>query len=415
MVDIVRRSILKTAAIAGTVAGLGPLYLRGALADDMIPIAGIHDLSGGTNIYGRPMANCLTLGVEQINSAGGVLGKQLKLTIYDAQSNIQLYSQYATEAATRLKATAVFGGNLSAEREAMRPILHRYKVPYFFSLLYEGGVCDRNTFCLGSTPGQTLEKFTPFVMKRFNGKKIYTLAADYNYGQITAKWIKKFATDNGGEVVATDFFPLDVSDFGPTIRKIQAAQPEIIMSVLVGANHNAFYRQWAAAGMKDKIPMASTTFGVGNEQILTTPAEHNGIIVSYAYFDGIQSPENQAFLEKYYARFGKAADPVTEGAAMSYHSINLWAKAVNNAGTTDRDKVIAALEANLSFTGPAGKTTIDPGTHHDILDAYIAEVRDGKYNVLKSYSQQPPTDTAAVCDLIKNPNENKQFIIDVKI
>ena len=102
-------------------------------------------------------------------------------------------------------------------------------------------------------------------VKRFNAKKIYTLAADYNYGQITAKWVKKFATENGGEIAATDFFPLDVNDFGPTIRKIQAAKPDLIMSVLVGANHNSFYRQWVASGMKDKIPMASTTFGIGNE------------------------------------------------------------------------------------------------------------------------------------------------------
>lgn len=413
MIKLSRRKLLELGA-AGATAGITSMYGGRAKAADKISIASIHDASGGIDIYGRPMINSLTLAVEELNAAGGVLGKQLDLVHYDPQSNMQLYTQYAAEAATKQKAAVVFGGILSASREAMRPTLKRFKTLYFYDTLYEGGVCDRNTFCMGTTPGQTLEKFTPFVMKQFNGKKIYTLAADYNYGQITAKWIKKFATENGGEVVATDYFPLDVSDFGPTIRKIQAAKPDIIMSVLVGAAHNSFYRQWAASGMKDKIPMASTTFGIGNEQVLTSPEEHNGIIVSYAYLEGIQSPENKTFLEKYYKRFGDKADGVTEGGAISYNAVNVWAKAVEKAGTVDHDKVIEALETGISFVGPPGKTTIDPKTHHSTLDVYIAEVRDRKYKVLQSYQQQPPTDTAAVCDLIAHPNENKQFIIDVK-
>ena len=61
--------------------------------------------------------------------------------------------------------------------------------------------------------------------------------------------------ENGGEVVETEFFPLDVTQFGATISKIQAAAPDMVMSVLVGTGHLGFYRQWAASGMKSKIPM----------------------------------------------------------------------------------------------------------------------------------------------------------------
>jgi urea transport system substrate-binding protein len=106
---------------------------------------------------------------------------------------------------------------------------------------------------------------------------------------------------------------------------------------------------------------------------------------------------------------------VTEGAAMTYHAVNLWAKAAAKAGTTNRMKVIEALESGLSYVGPAGKTTIDAATHHNTLDSYIAEVRDNKYKVLKSYPQQNPADTAAFCDLGKNPGDNKQYVIDVKL
>jgi len=409
-----RRRVLK-AAVAGTAAAMGPWFIKDLHAADEIKVAGIHDASGGLDIYGRPMIDVLTLAVEEANASGGLLGKQLKLINYDPQSNIQYYTQYATEAATKEKVAVVHAGITSASREAIRPVLRRFNTLYFYNTLYEGGVCDRNCFCTGSTPAQTVEKLIPYAMKKFNGKKIYVLAADYNYGQITSKWVKKYTQENGGTIVQTDFFPLDVTDFGPTIKKIQAAKPDMVMSVLVGGAHISFYRQWAAAGMKKQIPMASTTFGVGNEHVVTTPEEHNGILAAYAYFQEVPSPANQAFIKKYEKRFGEKAAPLTELAMMTYHGFTLWTLAVKKAGTVDRMKVIEALETNMSVTGPAGKTTIDPATHHAILDVYLAEAQNKKFKVLESFSQQKPLDTAAVCDLIKNPNDNQQYIIDVKV
>jgi branched-chain amino acid transport system substrate-binding protein len=403
-----RRQLLKSTAI-GAAAAAGPFVIRDLHAQDVIKVAGIHDTSGGLDIYGKQMVATMDLAVNEINASGGVLGRKLALINYDPQSNIQLYTQYATEAATKEKVAVVHGGITSASREAIRPLLKRFNTLYFYNTLYEGGVCDRNIFCTGSTPAQTVEKLVPYVQKKW-GKKIYTIAADYNYGQITAKWVKKYAQDNGGEVVQTDFFPLDVTDFGPTIKKIQAAKPDLIMSALVGAAHISFYRQWAAAGMNKQIPLASTTFG--NEIVITSPEEHNGYIVAFGYLEGIDTPANKKFVEIVHSKYG--IPHMTELATMTYHGVHLWADAVKKANSIDRMKVIEALEGNASFDGPAGKTTIDPQTHHTVLDVYIGEAKDKKFAVLEKFSQQKPADTQAVCDLKKNPNENKQYVIDVK-
>ena len=400
-----RKLLMSTAAIAG----VGPFVIRDLHAQDVVKVASIHDTSGGLDIYGKQMVATMDLAINEINAAGGVLGRKIQLINYDPQSNIQLYTQYATEAATKEKVAVVHGGITSASREAIRPLLKRYNTLYFYNTLYEGGVCDRNIFCTGSTPAQTVEKLVPYVQKKW-GKKIYTIAADYNYGQITAKWVKKYAQDNGGEVVQTDFFPLDVTDFGPTIKKIQAAKPDLVMSATVGAAHISFYRQWAAAGMNKQIPLASPTFG--NEVVITTPEEHNGFIVAYGYLEGIETPLNKKFVEAVHSKYGIRY--MTELASMTYHGVNLWANAVKKAGSLDRMKVIEALEADAFYDGPAGKTTLDPKTHHTILDVYIGEARDKKILVLEKFPQQTPADTAAVCDLKKNPNENKQYVIDVK-
>src|SRR5437762_633609 len=299
-----RRTFLKgTVAAAAT----GALYCP-AWAEDPINVASIHDLSGGHEIYGQPMVDAMTVAVEEANAAGGLLGRQIKLINYDTQSNMQLYTQFSQQAALKDKVAVVHGGITSASREVIRPVLDKFKTLYFYNTQYEGGVCDRGQFDTGVTPAQTVEKLVPHAMKKW-GKKVYVIAADYNYGQITSQWVKKYVTENGGEVPSIDFFPLDVTNFGPTISKIQAAKPDFVWSALVGGAHISFYRQWAAAGMRKSVPMASTTFAVGNE--------------------------------------------------------------------------------------------------------HIAEVADKKLKVLEDFAQQKPADTAAVCNLIKNPNDNQQYVIKI--
>jgi urea transport system substrate-binding protein len=306
----------------------------------------------------------------------------------------------------------VHGGITSASREVIRPVLDRAKTLYFYNTQYEGGVCDRGIFCTGVTPAQTVGKLVPYAMKKW-GKKIYVVAADYNYGQITSQWVKKFAQDNGGSTVAIEFFPLDVTNFGPTISKIEAAKPDMLFSALVGGAHISFYRQWAAAGMNKKIPLASSTFGVGNEQIVLSAEEANGYLLSYNYFESLSNANNKAFLERFHKRFGADYPNVTELACGTYQGFKLWAEGVKKAASVDPMKVTVALESGINVEGPSGKVTIDPDTHHCVLNVSLAEVQDKKFKILQTFDQAPPSDTSAVCNLKKNPKDNQQYVIKV--
>ncbi|HLG87751.1 MAG TPA: transporter substrate-binding protein [Alphaproteobacteria bacterium] len=407
-----RREFLRNATAAAALAAGAGGFARLGLAADPIKVASIHDLSGGLDIYGRPMVDALTLAIEEANAAGGLLERPIKLLNYDPQSNMQLYTQFAQEAALKEKVAVVHGGITSASREVIRPVLDRFKTLYFYNTQYEGGVCDRNEFTVGSTPAQQMEKLVPYAMKRW-GRKVYVIAADYNYGQITSQWVKKYTKDNGGETVAIDFFPLNVTDFGPTIAKIQAAKPDYVWSALVGGAHISFYRQWAAAGMTKKIPIASTTFALGNEHIVLSPEEANGIVVAYNYFQELDTPINKAFVERFHKRFGADYPYITGLAVGTYQGFLLWAEAVKQAKSTDRMKVIEVLEKGISVVAPSGKVTIDQATHHAVLDIHIAEVQDKKLKVLQSFPQQQPSDTAAVCNLVKNPTDNQQYVIKI--
>ena len=399
--------------MAGTAAVAGSLMLpRVSLAADTIRLGSILDTSGIFDAYGKPMDMAMRLAVDEINQAGGLLGKKVEVVAYDTQSDMALYSQYGQQLTRQDQVDVVHGGILSASREAIRQIMRKSKTLYFYNVLYEGGVCDRNIFINGVTPAQQVEVLVPYAMNKAGGKKVYVLAADYNYGQITAKWIQKYVAENGGETVAVDFFPLDVADFGSTIAKIQTASPDLVIAPLVGGAHLSFFRQWAAAGMKDKIPLASTTLGVGNEHKVLTPEEGDGIMVAYNYSQELDTPANNAFKKKWADAHGDSS-AIHEIAVSNYQGVLTWAEAVRQAKSTERDALISALETGISIEGPAGKVTVDPKTHHAILDVHIMEFENQGMKVIESLAQRQPIDTQAVCDLAANPDDNTQYEINI--
>jgi branched-chain amino acid transport system substrate-binding protein len=406
---ISRRTLLNVAGATALSATL-PLRRAGA-ADAPIKLGAIEDNSGVLDIYGKPIILANQLAVEQLNAAGGLLGRKIELKQYDSQSDIALYTKYAQQLVREDKVDVAHAGITSASREAIRQTFRRANTLYFYNILYEGGVCDRNCFVTGTTPGQAVESIIDYAMKKW-GNKIYVLAADYNYGQITAKWVAYYVEQRKGQVLKTDFFPLDVSDFASTIAKIQDAGPNFVVAALVGGAHLSFFRQWAASGMNKKIPLTSTTFGVGNEHLALSAAEGDGILIAGNYSPELDTPANKNFLGAWEARFGNSRI-VHELAVSQYQGIMLWAEAVRKAGTLDRDAVIKTLETGIKIEGPAGTVTMEPKTHHCALDIHLMVVKDQKLTIIETATQRPPSDTARYCDLQKNPDENKQYEVNI--
>ena len=403
-------------ASTGSAAGLGALG-TGFLVDDVLAQSGpiklgsVLDNSGNLDGYGKAMVMATALAADEINAAGGLLGRKIQVVQYDSQSDIALYTKYAQQLSRDDKVDVVHAGITSASREAIRQTFKRSNTLYFYNVLYEGGVCDRNTVCTGTTPAQAVEPIVEVALKQW-GKTAYILAADYNYGQITAKWLAHYIAQGKGSVLKTDFFPLDVADFGSTIAKIQQEKPAFVVAALVGGAHMSFFRQWAASGMNKKIPLCSTTFGVGNEHLALSPAEGDGILIAGNYSQEADTPSNKEFLAKWPKKYGDAKI-VHEIAVSQYQGIMLWAACVKKAGSLDREKMLSAIESGVSIVGPGGTVTLDPKTHHAILDINVMEVKGQKLTIKQQFKARKPSDTAQFCDLAKNPNDNKQY--EVKI
>jgi branched-chain amino acid transport system substrate-binding protein len=396
-------------AIAGGALALAVAVASAQPAANTVTVCSILDATGPINIYGKPMIDSTKLAIADINKRGGVNGEQLKLVAYDGQSSNDRYTQFANQCALQNHAVVIMGGITSASREAMRPVIDRTKSLYFYNEQYEGGVCDKYVFNTGVVPSQQLKALIPYVIKHF-GPKLYVPAADYNYGHISAAWVQKYAKQFGGQVVGVDYIPLDVTDFSSTINKIQTLKPDVVLSLLVGGNHIAFYRQFYSAGLGSSIHVASPTFGLGNEQVVLAPSEQKGLVVAYPYFQELKSPSNTAFTAAWRKAYGAKYPYITDSASTVWTAWHMWAAAANKAHSTDRDAVTKALEAGISFAGPSGTVTMNGRSHHVTQNVSIAVTNGAHgFKILSTATAVPPSYENAVCNLIKNPNTHKQF------
>lgn len=374
-----------------------------------IVVGAILDETGPLNIYGLPKIDATNLAINHINENGGVLGKQLRLVLHDAQSTNENYTQFANQLAVQEEVAVLMGGITSASREAIRPVVNRQDILYFYNEQYEGGVCDKNVFLTGVVPSQQLEALIPWTIENV-GPKLYVLAADYNYGQISALWVDRIAQENGGEVLGTEFIPLDVTEFGSAISKVQSANPDAVVSLLVGGNHINFYRQFAAAGLGEDIRIVSPTFGLGNEQVVLSPEESTDITVAYPYFQELDNPMNEEFVNMWHEEYGEDYEYIPDAAVDEWIGWHIWAQAVEQAGTTDIDPVIETLESGIEFEGPGGLVTLDPGSHHLVKDTHIAVTNDQQgFEVIESFEQVDPSFEQEMCDLTANPDTETQF------
>lgn len=330
----------------------------------------LEDLSGDFSLCGTYKTHAAELAIKEINEAGGILGRQVEIVAPDCQSDSQRYQEMARKLILDDKVDVIMGGFGSAHREAIRPIMDEYKMLYFYNNQYEGGVADHYTFCTGAVPEHQVMPLIEYMIKNY-GTKIYTIAADYNFGQLTAQWVKKAAAMYGGEVVGEEFLPLSTSQFSASIDKIQKADPDILVVLLTGVTQSSFYGQWATAGMG--IPIATTiNIAQGYEHLRFDPPACANMYVTAQYIEELETMSEPAkeFNEKFHKLYPDEPYIGMEAAA-EYTAIYLWKAAVEKAGTTETEAVIKALESGVSYDGPQGKVTIDGKTHHAIQDIWI--------------------------------------------
>jgi urea transport system substrate-binding protein len=378
-----------------------------AVAADPVKIGLLEDASGNFALATIPKIHATELAIDEINAKGGILGRPISLIAYDTQSDNTKFQELSRRLIQTDKADVIFGGFSSASREAIRPIMDRAHQLYWYNNQYEGGVCDSNTFVTGAVPEQQFSTLLPWMMQKF-GKKVYTIAADYNFGQISAQWVRNIVKENGGTMVGEEFIPLSVSQFGQTIQNIQKAKPDFVVTLLVGANQSSYYEQQASAHLN--LPMASSVnVGQAYEHKRFKPPALKDMYVTANYVEEVDTPASNDFKKRFHAKFPN--EPyINQEAANAYDAVYLYKAAVEKAGSTNQDAVRKALEGGgICTDGPSGKVCMDPKSHHLSHTIYLVHVKaDHSVEIPKVWSDVQPYWLDKVgCDLPGKPDHHQ--------
>jgi urea ABC transporter substrate-binding protein len=328
---------------------------------DPVKLGVVDAQSGNAALGGTPKVQASQLAVEEINADGGILGRDVELYTPDPQSDINTFQQHARRLIEQEGVDALWCGIRSSVREAVRPIVDRNEQLYFYTTQYEGGVCDKYTFPMGATARQQLVPVMEYLVDEY-GSNIYTIAADYNFGQLSADWIKILADNMDATVVGEEFVPLSQSQFSSSINRIQEADPDFVMSILVGQNHTSFYSQRASTGLD--VPIGtSTSMALTYEHRRLDPPALANVHVGTNYMEEFPTDRNQEFVDRYYEMFPDARY-LNQSAHNNYFSAHLYKQAAEQAGTTDQAEVIATLEKGMDISAPEGDITLNGPTHH---------------------------------------------------
>lgn len=406
---ISRRSYLATggaiggAALAGCLTGGG-----GSGGSDTVKLGIIEDRSGNFALNGTPKYQASMLAIEELNANGGILGNEIETFAPDPQSDNQRYQQLTRQAINEENVDALWAGYSSATRETIRPIIDQNEQLYFYTTQYEGGVCDSYTFCMGATARQQLGSVLPYMVENF-GSDIYTIAADYNFGQLSADWVRVLADENDANVIGEEFIPLSVTDFGSTINNIQEADPDFVMALLVGANHTSFWNQRTSAGLD--IPMGTSTVMAQGYQHkrLDAPAMAN-VYGGFNYMEEIPTDRNQDFVDRFYEKYPDAAY-INEEAVNNYFSIKMYARAAEAVGSTNQADIIEELENGMDISAPEGDISLQGPVHHMTHNMRVFRC-DEEHNITVEDEQRIPeqflSETVG-CNLREN-EETTQYV-----
>lgn len=347
---------------------------------ETIKVGILHSLSGTMAISEVSVKDAELLAIDEINAAGGVLGKQIEPILEDGASDWPTFAEKAGKLLQQDKVAAVFGGWTSASRKAMLPVFEQHNGLLYYPVQYEGLESSPNIFYTGATTNQQIVPSVTWLLEN-KGKKFYLLGSDYVFPRTANQIIKKQLEAEGGVTVGEEYTPLGHTDYSTIISKIKEAKPDIVYNTLNGDSNVAFFKQLKDAGITAQ-DLTTLSVSVAEEEIRGIGADVlQGHLAAWNYFETTNTPENKAFVEKYKAKYGSdrvTADPIEAG----YTAVYLWKAAVEKAGSTDVDKVKEASKG-IEFQAPEGKVTVDGDNQHIYKTVRIGEVQsNGQFKEL---------------------------------
>lgn len=338
-----------------------------------IKIGFVNSLSGTMAISETTVNKSLHMAADEINAAGGVLGKQLKVVDQDGKSEPAVFAEKARSLIEKECVAAVFGGWTSSSRKAMLPVFEADNALLFYPLQYEGMESSSNIFYSGAAPNQQIVPALDYL-KEQGHKKLFLVGSDYVFPQTANRVVNAYAEGNGMEVVGEEYTPMGSTDFTTIVNKLKSSGADAVVNTLNGDSNVAFFKEYKASGLTaDQVPVISMS--IAEEEISAIGLDNvKGQLTAWNYYQTLDSSENQKFVKNFKAKYG-VSKPTSDPMESAYTSLYLWKAMVEKAKSFDVDKVKAAADG-VTFNAPEGKVTVDGENHHIYKTSYIGRIED---------------------------------------
>ncbi len=371
-------AMLRSLLLAGALTGMVSILTARAAGE--IPIGEYASLTGGSASFGQSSHKGTELAIEEINAAGGVLGKKLKLITEDDQSQAGQPATIVRKLISQDKVVAILGEVASSKSLEAAPICQQNKIPMITPASTNPKVTEVGDYIFRIC---FIDPFQGTVMSKFarskGWKKIAVLTdvkQDYSVG--LAEFFKKDFTANGGEIVRDQKYSTGDKDFKPQLTSIKAARPDAIFIPGYYAEVALMGKQARLLGLK--VPLLGGDGWVGDSLLKVAGKSLDGSFFSCHFSAEEQSPETQKFVQKFQAKYGEIPDDM---AALGYDSAMILAEAIKRAGTTDPEKLRAAIAATKDHDGITGNITLDSARNAS-KPAVILTVGNGGFQFVET-------------------------------
>jgi len=400
MSRISRRTVLQSGALAGASAIGFPAIVRAQT--DKIRIGHLTPLTGFLGALGAYAQLGIRLAADEINAAGGVMGRPLDVMSEDSVNP----ATAATKAQRMLDqdgAAVLMGEINSASALTIMQVADRNKRLYMQigarSDALRGKNCNRYTFHV-DIPSTVMVNAVGKALVRDNmmkDRKFFTLTADYIFGHDLARAAKSFFDGNGGKLIGDELVATDVTDFSPYLLKIRQAKPDVVCSNLAGNQVTNLVKQYAEFG----LPYPMVGFNLNTADAWAAGDGNLSGTWPTVWYHTLDVPSSKAFVANFIKRNGK---PPENHAWIEYVSLQMMAQAMAETRSTDTDKLIGYFEKETPFDILKGRKAYFRNWDHQLMqEAY-------PFTVKAAGQAKDKWDTLELGAAIPSPNESLESI-----
>jgi urea transport system substrate-binding protein len=358
-------AILALLALAG---GCGP-----EPGGEPVRVGVLHSLTGTMAISEVAVQQATLLAIEEVNASGGVLGRRIEPVVVDGASDWPTFAKGAEDLVTRHGVSVIFGCWTSASRKTVKPVIEEHDSLLFYPVQYEGVEQSPNIVYTGAAPNQQIIPAVVWAYETLGKRRFYLVGSDYVFPRVANAIIRDYLTALGAEVVGERYIPIGGDDVAGIVGEIAAERPGVILNTINGDSNVAFFRELRGAGVQpDEIPTIS--FSIAEPELASMPiGDMVGDYAAWNYFMSVDTPENEAFVKAYRARYG-ADEVVSDPMEAAYFGVHLWALAAREAGSVSPAAVRDTIR-EIGHEAPSGRIYVDRETRHTWKTVRIGRIR----------------------------------------